>query len=349
MNSSLKTIRFSLFLICLSTIAHAQDDVIRLDTDFVKVPVSVLDKQGRFIGKLKKGDFKLLENGVEQEISFFESTETPFTVMLLADVSGSMKPFMPQLGRALDTFIDQLRPDDNIIVATISDWGSTDIRVAPTRKKDYTAPKPPPQRLGTPPWPSRTMTSDSIDDAIKYMKKLKGRRAIILFGDGDPSGRFATPSSNLRDAEEQEATFYTIRYGDYPAACVVDNQMLMNDALNPRSRDASEIIKRRDITLTGNICWVQKREIPKLIDQVDAHFLGLAEKTGGRGFKIKDINSLAETFDRIIEELGKTYTLGYEPKTPGNDGERRKITVKTNISNVAVRSRNEVIFKKSGK
>ncbi|MBK9528802.1 MAG: hypothetical protein IPO41_10900 [Acidobacteria bacterium] len=75
----------------------------------------------------------------------------------------------------------------------------------------------------------------------------------------------------------------------------------------------------------------------------------LALKTGGKPFHIDKIENLSETFRQVAQELGQQYTLGYYPEKSGKGGERRKITVKVDIPNVAVRSRNEVVFRKSGK
>ena len=62
---------------------------IKVDTMLVTVPVSVLDRQGRFIPGLKSEDFTLLENGEQQSIAYFETAEKPFTVALLLDTSAS--------------------------------------------------------------------------------------------------------------------------------------------------------------------------------------------------------------------------------------------------------------------
>ena len=66
-----------------------EGDVLRVDTSLVTVPVSVLDRQGRFISNLKREDFTVFENGVEQSIAYFETAEKPFTVALVLDTSAS--------------------------------------------------------------------------------------------------------------------------------------------------------------------------------------------------------------------------------------------------------------------
>ena len=65
------------------------DDEIVINTNLVTFPVSVLDRNGRFIPGLRQQDFKIYENGVEQKIEIFNSVEQPFTVVLLLDMSNS--------------------------------------------------------------------------------------------------------------------------------------------------------------------------------------------------------------------------------------------------------------------
>ena len=68
---------------------QAQLDVVRIDTTLVTIPVSVLDRNGRFIPDLQVEDFHIYEEGIEQEIAYFASTERPFTVILMLDTSAS--------------------------------------------------------------------------------------------------------------------------------------------------------------------------------------------------------------------------------------------------------------------
>src|SRR5436190_11523054 len=66
-----------------------EGDVIRTDTALVMVPVTVLDRSGRYVPLLRRDNFRLLENGVEQKIAYFATTDSPFTVVLLIDTTGS--------------------------------------------------------------------------------------------------------------------------------------------------------------------------------------------------------------------------------------------------------------------
>jgi VWFA-related protein len=94
----------------------ADDEIIKVTTDLVTTPVSVLDRSGRFVPGLKQKDFKIFENGVEQKISYFQSSEMPFTVILLIDISPSTRYKMEEIHYAAVTFVNQLRANDKVMV-----------------------------------------------------------------------------------------------------------------------------------------------------------------------------------------------------------------------------------------
>src|SRR6185369_16899724 len=89
-----------------------QDDVVRVSTDLVVVNVTVLDKEGKFVRRLKRTDFHVFEDGAEQKIASFSAEETPFAAAILLDTSGSMETRLT-LGRgAAIRFLDGLRDED---------------------------------------------------------------------------------------------------------------------------------------------------------------------------------------------------------------------------------------------
>src|SRR5262245_7636757 len=81
---------------------------IKMDTALVTIPVSVLDRDGRFVPFLKKRDFRVYEDGVEQDIESLKSVETPFHVALVLDTSQSTLFRMEDIQDAAYAFIKQL-------------------------------------------------------------------------------------------------------------------------------------------------------------------------------------------------------------------------------------------------
>jgi Ca-activated chloride channel family protein len=299
----------------------AQDDIVKVNSEVVLVPTTVVDRDGRYVSSLTKENFRVAEDGIEQEISFFGAVDQKVTVMLLLDLSGSMNDYLQSLGNSAEAFIDQLRDEDDLIVAGYVDDSNIKILQEPVRKKDFRNRI----RLAAMSGDAHTTTFDAVEKAMRYMERFKGRRAIVMFTDGEMFGRRASEKSTLRDAQEQESMIYTIRFGEYPTH-------------QPGLRmEASQFPDERRIG---------EKELIKLKQRVRNYLEGLSLATGGRSFDLANIDSLEQTFRKVAEELGQQYLLGYSPAIASKDGERRKITVKVNIPNVAVRSRNEVVFKK---
>ena len=176
---------FILILVIFAKGSVAQDDVIRVNTNLVTVPVTVLDRDGRYVTNLKKEDFQIFEDGLEQDIEIFETTEQPFTVMLLLDSSGSMNNYLQNIAHAANAFVKELRPNDQLIVANFSDSGKIQIILEATKKKDFHTKISLQQRIGD----YFTTTFDAVKRGIEYMKPFQGRRAIVLFSDGNFMGK----------------------------------------------------------------------------------------------------------------------------------------------------------------
>ena len=294
-----------LVFIASPTNIYGQDDVIRVNTDLVTVPATVIDRNGRYVTNLRKEDFQVFEDGVEQEIALFEPTEQAFTVLFLLDTSGSIKDYIADLARAANVFVSKLRPDDELIAVTFFDQINTLFQA--TKIRDLQAGIKLKQRVRE----RDTIVYDAVDNALKKMKKVRGRKAIVLFSDGIGSGYFATAKSNLRDAEEQEALIYTVQFGTFPAE-------------PPRN--------------------VSKKYYFKRIEEINGYMRDLALKTGGRYYHIEEIADLEKTFGEVAKELGRQYSLGYYPKNTPEAGQRRQIKVKIRQPNLSVRARDSYII-----
>ena len=182
------------------------DETIRIESNLVTFPVVVTDHQGRNIIDLKKEDFVVLENDVEQEISLFDSVNEPVTILLLLDVSGSMGYRLTDLADAANVFVGRLRPNDSLIAATFAD--NVSVLFGPKRVASLGSGLKIKSHYGS----SSTMLFDAVDTALRKMRKIKGRKAIVLFSDGMGSGKFASSDENLRLAEEGETMVYTVQF-----------------------------------------------------------------------------------------------------------------------------------------
>lgn len=288
-----------------------QDDVERVETNLITIPASVMDRAGRYITDLKKEDFQIFEDGVEQEIAIFAPVEQPFTILFMLDVSGSMIPHKEKLVGAANTFVDQLRPEDQLIAASFSDWVNVIFpatKISELRKGNKI-------KLRRDVIDS-TLLYNAVDDALKRMAKVRGRKAIVLFSDGQGTGFSITAKDNLRAAEEQGALIYTVQFGA-PSA-------------EPPG-------------------YVSRKYYFKRVEEINGYMRDLALKTGGRHYQIEDISELEKTFGLVADELRRQYSLGYYPKTKLEAGQRRRIKVKVRVPNVAVQARDSYLVEPSKK
>lgn len=153
-------------------------DVVRVSTNLVTVPVSVMDRQGRFIPDLKQEQFHIFEDGIEQPIAYFESAEKPFTVALMLDTSDSARFKLKDIQDAALEFIEQLRPDDRVIVAAFDRNLAVLAEATSDRRVLTTAIR----RVKT---GGSTGLYNAIDVMInKRLNRIRGRKAIVLFTDG---------------------------------------------------------------------------------------------------------------------------------------------------------------------
>lgn len=92
-------------------------DVVRVNTDLVVFDAQVIDKKSkRTIGDLTKEDFAITENGVTQEVSYFSRDELPLSIILLLDVSRSVRPIIHDIRDGALNALQRLKPEDEVAV-----------------------------------------------------------------------------------------------------------------------------------------------------------------------------------------------------------------------------------------
>ena len=320
-----------------------EGEVVRVDTALVSVPVSVLDRQGRFIPNLQREDFTVFENGIEQPIAYFEPADKPFTVALILDTSASTHFHLWEIKEAAIAFAKQLRPQDRVLVVSFSDQvlllteATNDLNVVTSViMQNATA-------------GNSTRLYDAVDLVIKErLNKIKGRKAIVLFTDGvDTSSYLATYESTLRDVDELDALIYPIQYDTTDYLNAIQNQGSVTITTTSGNwpfggRTTTRVINGGPPTTANGtpLPGTTKADY----ERAGKYLQELADKTSGRIYRADDTTQLANAFTRIAEELRRQYSLGYYPQTSTTaSGERRQIKVKVRKPNVAVRARDSYV------
>jgi Ca-activated chloride channel homolog len=301
-----------------NTSEEPADDVVRVNTNLVTVPISVLDRHGKFIPDLTQEQFHLFENGVEQEIAYFESAETPFTVALLLDTSDSTKFKLKDIQDAAIAFTEQLRPEDRVMVIAFD----INVNLLSEATSDRDALRKAIRRAQT---GGGTSLYRAVNVAVnERLNRIRGRKAIVLFTDGvDTTSRDVTYEATLRTAEELDALVYTIQYNTY--------YDLMSESAAASSGPNTQLITSKGESL--QTAYTRATRYLKL----------LAEKSGARSYYANNLNHLQETFAHIAQELRQQYSIGFYPKND-LDVAPRQIKVRVNSPGAVVRARRSYRF-----
>ena len=288
------------------------DEIVKVATNLITIPVSVFDRHGLYIPNLKKEDFKIYEEGKEQQIEYFGTSEKPFTVILLLDTSPSTEYAIDEIREAATAFVDQLKPQDKVMVVEFD--GNVHVLAEATgdRPTIYKAIKRADFGGGT-----------SLYDAVtfslsKRLNAVSGRKAIVLFTDGvDTMSSKSTYDSTLALAEEADSLIFPIYYNTF----------------NSTRADAIDIWGPPPPGTTAREYAVGKKYLEEL-----------AAYTGGRVFRPEATpGGLTAAFEGIAEELRRQYNIGYIPSEDGKPGQRRTIKVRVNRPNLVLRARDSYI------
>lgn len=181
-------------------------DTVKVDTNLVTVPVIVSDRGDKYIPDIKQEEFSIYEDGVKQEISFFETVTAPFNVVLMLDTSASTQEKLRPIQQAAIAFTEQLQKADRVKVISFDD------RVR--ELSDFTSDRAVLQWaiMGTLPGHG-TKLYDAMAFGIKALQRIKGRKAIVIFTDGvDSYSDMETYEKNRRMIEEAGIIIYPIRF-----------------------------------------------------------------------------------------------------------------------------------------
>ncbi len=180
-----------------------EDEPILFDSSLVVVNATITDEKGIPVSGLKQDEIRVIEDGKEQEIQFFESEKTPFAAVILIDTSGSMEERISLATSAAINFLDGLRFDDNVAiynfdskVSMIQDFSN--LRDITSKVFDLKA-------------RGMTVLNDGVYEAAMLLsKRPEKRRAIIVLSDGADTQSKQSSTKALKAALSAEAMIYTV-------------------------------------------------------------------------------------------------------------------------------------------
>jgi len=304
-------------LLVLSLATSAQDTVIKVNVDLVNVLCSVRNKGNGLVGNLEKSDFKLFEDGKEQEIKYFtRETDLPLTIGMLVDTSKSQENLIePERRAAYQFFKVVLRKKDMAFLLQFGaeaellqdSTGSAQMLQDGLRQLRLSVPLG-----GLHPGPVPTAQNQAgtiLFDAVYLAatEKLKGevgRKVMVVITDGDDTGSKTPRDRATEAAQKADTIIYFIDYED------------------PRYHGGGFGTIRIGGGGSGN-----------------ADMSRMSSETGGRVFRVDRKHPLPDAFKELQDEMRSQYAIGYKPANDKRDGSFRKVEIRTADHNLKVQAR----------
>ena len=263
--------------------------IFRSSASLVALNVTVTDGS-KLVTGLSRDDFEVYEDGVQQELRFFEASAVPMDVILLLDTSSSMRDKMGTVHDAARGFMQMLRPEDRGAVVAFND----DVRVLQDLTSDRAA-------IEAAISAAVAKGSTSLNNAIYIALKTFGRaardtgevrrQAIAVLSDGEDTSSLLTAEDVVALARKTGVNIYTI-------------------ALQSQFASAREASPRR------------------YFSESEYSLKTLAKETGALSFFPSGVHELKDVYQTIATELESQYSIGYAPSNSRADGRFRRIVVR---------------------
>lgn len=255
----------------------------------VALNVTVTDGH-KLITGLTRRDFAVYEDGVQQEVRFFESSNVPMDVILLLDTSSSMRDRMPVVHEAAKSFMRILRPGDRGAIVAFSD----NVRVIQDLTSDASAIE---SAISSTVAAGATALHNAIYVSLKQFGQTAHsggevrRQAIAVLSDGDDTSSLISFDDVVRAARKVGVSVYTI-------------------------------------SLRSEFAALRQKGRPAYFSQSDYAMKTLAKETGARSFFPGTVHELQNVYAAIAGELEAQYSIAYSPTNSRPDGRFRRIVVR---------------------
>ncbi len=309
------------FALLSASIARAgEQQPFRTASQTVAIYATVRDSDGRLVGDLTRDDFEVFDNGKRQNLTVFENSVQPISVVMLLDRSASMRMNFRLVEVAAGEFIKALLPSDKARIGSFATRIQLDPRgFTSDRGELLTILRSELQPAGpTPLW-------NAVSVGVTALRHQEGRRVILIFTDGVDS-----PMGGR-----------TVGYSDAARAAQTDNVMVYAIGL------ARERFARGGGGFGGSVragpgAGAGRPE--RVIEKPDSGLPRIAAETGGGYFELIRGADLPSTFAKVADELHRQYALGFEPSKL--DGKNHRLEVKVKRAGLTVRARREYFARK---
>ncbi|HEY1649758.1 MAG TPA: VWA domain-containing protein [Terracidiphilus sp.] len=272
---------------------------LHIDVPEVTVDVGVLlEKTGQFVPGLKPENFRVYEDGVQQNIQGFKRVEAPITALLLCEYAARGWVFRMDMLNSAWAFTQQLRPQDYVALVTFDMKSHIEVDFTQDKNQIQQAINSLGMSVFMPAAFSETNVFDALYESMDRLDRIEGRKYIILIASGiDSMSKLTFDKILKRVKESQNITIYAISTGG-----------LLREMTEGRGGMSASM-----------------RDMDYL--QADNEMRTFAQLTGGMWFEPKFTGELPDMVRTINENIRAKYQLVYRPTNPKQDGSYRKLRV----------------------
>lgn len=307
----------------LLTVSAQDEDVIKVDSSIVRLNVGVADAKGRPITSLNKENFTVYEDGVKQDILSFEPTVTPFSVVMILDMSGSTLGFRETIRQSAFRFVDALAPEDRVAVIEFYDKVNLRNDFTTDRKKIANS-------IIAANGRGKTQLYKALNIALEKLGgEGKRRKAIIVLTDGvDTAAR-----------DKDRVLLEKVKEPEISTALKPETSEILNSVLNradaqgvtvyPLALPTGDPFKLADPTPVQIAMFSAARNRLQI----------LADRTGGTLNAINRLEEMGRLYAAVAAELRALYTVEYQPANTKRDGKWREIKIEVNQPDLISKTR----------
>lgn len=304
-------------------IAAQGDDPIRIDTSIVRLNVGVVDARGRPITSLAQSNFEVFEDGVKQQISRFEPSEAPFSVVLMLDMSGSTIGFRPVIKQSAMRFLDALAPTDR--VAVVEFYDSINLR------NDFTTDRATIfHSIDVSNGRGKTSLYKALDFALDKLANEKSRRkAIIVLTDGVDTMAKDKDRSLLENIKDDQIATAIVPANSDALNKVLNRSDAQGVTIYPLALPTGDPAKLADPTPRQVAMFKAARERLQIV----------ADRTGGTLHTINRLEEMGRLYAQVAAELRTLYTIEFTSANEKRDGKWRTLRIAVRDPELIARTR----------
>jgi VWFA-related protein len=275
------------------------DYSLKVNVPLVNVDVMVTSKDGQFIPGLHQNNFRVLEDGVPQDVTNFTVTQAPITAVLLVEFASTNYVFMRDALQASYSFANTLKKDDWVAVSYYDMQPHILVDFTQDKRAIYGALN----ELRIPGF-SETNMFDALYDTLDRLDRVEGKKYIILVATGiDTFSKLTLDKIMKKVKDTKDVTIFPISIGFI----------------------LREMYEARGGTRAPHSLGIPLTQMDYL--QADNEMRTFAAMTGGRAYFPRFQAEYGEDFQAIGDDIRHQYILSYHPTNTKLDGTYRKLKV----------------------